>query len=229
MGPFAVTVEMGTGPNGGWVVRPTDLGKDGLLHPLFTWGCGAGSQPSQYRDHLTRWASHGFVIEAHASTGDGTDHVKAIDWLIAENAKSGSKLYQKLDITKIASGGHSQGSVSTFAMADDERLTTTIHVAGGSFDGKGPDKLKHPTAYICGADDASATGNAQRDYEGTTVPVFFTIMDGVNHIYAAREGMGAVLGWLRWHLAGETERKGMFIGSNCQFCMGKFKSMSKNW
>jgi alpha/beta superfamily hydrolase len=168
-------------------------------------------------------------VEAHASTGDGTDHKGAIDWLLEQNSKAGSPYYQKLDPKRIAAGGHSQGSISTFAMADDPRLLTTIHVAGGSFDGNGYRTLRRPTAMICGENDTLATPNAEVDYEKSTVPTFFTVMDGVDHIQAARQGLGAIIAWLRWQIGSEPERKSMFIGPNCDFCTGKFKSQSKGF
>ncbi|MFM2417454.1 MAG: hypothetical protein RL385_2177 [Pseudomonadota bacterium] len=229
MGPWATTIEMNVGPNRGWVVHPTDLGKDGVLHPIFTWGAGAGTNASNYKDHLTLLASHGFVVEAHASTGDGSDHKGALDWLIEQNEKSGGPYYHKLNTKKVAAGGHSQGSVSTFAFAKDPRLVTTIHVAGGSFDGNGPNNLAHPAAYFCGADDTAATPNCKRDFMNTKVPVFLTVMDGVDHIYAARNALPMMVSWLRWHLNDETTRKDQFISPTCEFCTGKYKSESKNW
>jgi len=243
MGPFMVTIDMNAGPNsGGWVAHPTTLGQNGLKHPIFTWGCGGGSQPSQYQDHLNFIASHGFVVEAHVSTGDGTDSKAAVDWLIAQNSDSTSQYYQKLDITKIAAGGHSEGSITTYAFeATDMRLTTTIHVAGGSFDGNGYMDLHTPVCFIDGDQDTLALANTQTDYMKATVPAFLTVMTGVDHIYAAREGLPVIVGWLRWHLGGETQRKSMFVGSNCDFCNGMytttsppqsggaFQSQSKNW
>jgi len=226
-GPFPVTIEQNVGPNRGWVVRPTNLGQNGLKHPIFTWGAGAGTNASNYRDHLTRIASHGFVVEAHASNGNGSDHRGAIDWLVAQNNNRNSPYYQKLDITKIASGGHSQGSISTFAMADDPRLSTTIHVAGGSFDGNGYRKLRNPTAMFLGQNDTLATPNGERDYQRSTVPTFLTVMSGVDHIQAARQALGPTVAWLRWHLAGETERRAQFVGANCEYCRGKYRSQSK--
>jgi hypothetical protein len=229
-GPFATTIEMNVGPNKGWVVRPTDLGKNGVLHPIFTWGCGGGSNPEAYRDHMSRIASHGFIVESHVSTGEAADHKAAIDWLIKQNETAGSPYYQKLNTAKIASGGHSMGSVATFANAPDPRLTTTIHVSGGSFDGNGFMSLKKPAAYFCGADDNLAGDNCKRDYANTTnVPVFLTMIAGVDHIYAARESLALQVAWLRWHLNDEPERKAEFVGTGCEFCKGKFMSMSKNW
>ena len=228
-GPFETVIEMNVGPNRGWVVRPKDLGKDGLKHPIFTWGAGAGTNASNYRDHLTRIASHGFVVEGHASNGNGSDHRGAIDWLVKQNDDASSPYYQKLDTTKIASGGHSQGSISTFAMADDPRLSTTIHVAGGSFDGNGSNKLRKPAAMILGKNDTLATGYGERDYMRSQVPTFLTVMDGVDHIMAARQGLAPIVAWLRWHLGGEEERKAQFVGASCEFCQGKFKSQSKGF
>ncbi|HMJ13647.1 MAG TPA: hypothetical protein VK524_19655, partial [Polyangiaceae bacterium] len=137
--------------------------------------------------------------------------------------------FGKFDLTRIAAGGHSRGSISTFAAARDPRIRTTIHVAGGSFDGNGSSNLRNPTAYICGESDTLATPNCQRDYDRTTVPVFFTIMQGVDHIMAARSGLPAITAWLRWHVAGEADRRAMFIAPNCTFCTGLWESTSKNW
>jgi len=229
-GPFATTIERRTGPSrDGWVVRPTNLGANGLLHPIFIWGPGAGSTPSSYEDHLRRIASHGFVVYSEVSSNSGSEMTRAIDWLISENARRTSPYYQKLDTTKIAAGGHSRGSVGTFAIASDPRLTTTIHVAGGSFDGNGPYNLQRPAAYICGENDNLATPNCERDYRNTRVPVWFTILDNVDHTSAARAGLPEIVAWLRWHLGGETERRSMFIGAGCYFCGSDQTTQYKNW
>jgi hypothetical protein len=205
---------------------------NGMKHPFFVFGPGAGTSPQTYDDkgHYDRWASHGFVIYSpDSSTGNGSELKAGIDYLIAENDRQGSEFYQKLDTTKIAATGHSLGGESVFAMADDPRLTTTIIIAGGSMDGMGATHLRKPTAYICGATDNLATPNSERDYTATTVPIFMTVMDGVDHITAARMGWPAMIAWLRWHLAGEVERRAEFLDPNCEFCTGIWKSKSKNW
>jgi hypothetical protein len=229
-GPFATTITKSTGPSrDAWVVRPSTLGANGLKHPVFIWGPGAGTGPAEYEFHLKRIASHGFVVFSVTSTGDGTEMKAAIDWLISENSRSASPYYQKLNTARIAAGGHSRGSVSTFAVASDSRLTTTIHVAGGSFDGNGSANLRKPAAYICGEADTLATPNCERDYTATRVPVWFTIMDGVSHTQAARSGLPAIVGWLRWHLGGETGRSSMFLPTSCDFCGGIWDTKRKNW
>lgn len=228
-GPFSVSIQRFAGPGRGWVSYPTNLGQGGLRHPIFVWGPGAGSDQSDYEFLLRRLASHGFIVYSETSTGDGDEMQDALDWLISENNRSSSNFYQKLDTTKIAFGGHSRGSIGTFEVANDRRLTTTVHVAGGSFDGNGPDNLRNPAIYIGGTEDF-ATPNIENDYRNTDVPVFFTVMDGIDHIFAAREGMPAITAWLRWQLGGESfRREEDFLSRFCTFCTGIWDSESKNW
>jgi hypothetical protein len=229
-GPYAVTIEMGEAAGGGWVAHPTEMGKDGVKHPIFLWGCGGGSEPMQYTDHMKLIASHGFVMESHVSSGNATDHSRPLMWLLAENDKQGSKYYQKLDTTKIAAGGHSMGSIATFAFeATTDKLTTSLHVAGGSFDGNGFMQLKTPTLHVGGKDDTLAGSNTMRDFMRTTVPTFYVNIDDTDHLYAARNGLPVMIAWMRWHLAGEEDRKAMFVGDKCEFCAPPFNGMAKNW
>ena len=211
------------------MARPTTLGANGVAHPIFIWGPGAASRPSDYEDHLRRIASHGFVVYSEVSSNSGDEMGEAIDWLIEQNSSSRSPYYQKLDTSKIGAGGHSRGSVATFANAGDARLTTTIHVAGGSFDGRGPDNLRRPAAFICGEDDRTATPNCERDYRNARTPVWFTVIDDASHTSTARDGLAVIVGWLRWQLAGETERRTMFIDPSCDFCGSGYETQYKNW
>lgn len=229
-GPFATSIQQSAGSGrSGWVVYPTTLGANGLKHPIFIWGPGAGTGPAEYEFHLRRLASHGFVVFSQTSSNSGSEMTSAINWLIAENSRAASPYYQKLDTTKIAAGGHSRGSIATFAIAADARLTTTIHVSGGSFDGNGPDNLRKPAAYLCGGSDSTALPNCDRDYTNTDTPIFYSVVGSASHVQAARESLPAITAWLRWHIGGESFRRSNFIGTNCPFCTGKWVSKSKNW
>jgi hypothetical protein len=228
-GPYAVTIDTSTGPDrDGWLVYPTDAGRDGVDHPVFIWGPGAGSTPAQYEDMLRQWASHGFVVYTEVSSSRGDYMVEALDWLEVENARGSSPLYQNLDLSEVAFGGHSRGSIGTFDVADEPRLETTVHVAGGSFDGNGPDSLRNPTLYI-GGDSDFATGNMRTDYANTDVPVWFNILDDTDHINATRQGQHIITAWLRWHLGDEEFRRSQdFLSSRCSFC-GLGETTYKNW
>ncbi|MEW2077952.1 hypothetical protein AB0941_30880 [Streptomyces sp. NPDC013433] len=228
-GPYAVTVDESAGPgDDGWLVYPADAGRDGVDHPVFVWGPGAGSDPADYEDMLRQWASHGFVVYSEVSSSNGAYMVDALDWLEDRNASPGSPLYGNLDISEVAFGGHSRGSLGTFDVADEPRLETTVHVAGGSFDGNGPDSLRNPALYI-GGDEDFATANMERDYTGTDVPVWFNVLDGTDHILATRNGQHIITAWLRWHLADEEFRRTPdFLSPGCAFC-GLGDVRYKNW
>jgi hypothetical protein len=227
-GPYATAQEMNSGAGGqSGVFYPRDIASASGTFPVLVFGCGAGSNPTQYVDHGNNIASYGFIVIITASDNGGRMNTNAINWIIQQNSRAG-KFQGKVNTGKIAAGGHSMGSIGTFAMADDPRLTTTVHVAGGSFDGQGPDNLKKPTIYISGTGDM-ALSNCRRDYQSTTVPVFFTVQQGVDHIACAREGLPAIVAWLQWHLKGETQHRAKFLERGGEFTVGKWDSQSKNW
>ncbi|WP_405385960.1 hypothetical protein OG596_00560 [Streptomyces sp. NBC_01102] len=228
-GPYAVTVDSTAGPDDdGWLVYPANAGQDGVDHPILVWGPGAGSDPAAYEDMLRQWASHGFVVYSEVSSSSGAYMVDALDWLEDQNASPNSPLHQALDISEVAFGGHSRGSIGTFDVADEQRLETTVHVAGGSFDGTGPDSLRNPALYV-GGDEDFATANMERDYTNTEVPVWFNILDGTDHLLATRNGQHIITAWLRWHLADEEFRRTEdFLSAGCTFC-GLGDVQHKNW
>src|SRR5262249_10537719 len=145
-------------------IAPKELGQAGLKHPILVWGPGAGAWPAIYQTLLDHIASHGIFILAYNSTPQGPELTQGLDWIIDEAKREGSAYFNKLDTTKIAMGGQSAGSLGTFAAAKDERLTTTLHINGGTFDPHTDVKnLIRPAQFICG-DDPAVTGG-----DGTSV------------------------------------------------------------
>jgi hypothetical protein len=243
-GPFAVATLSRAGSSGdATVLYPRDLGQDGLRHPIVVWDNGAGQTGlSIYGPLLNHIASHGFVVyAAYSATDQGKELTQGLDWMIAQNDASDSPFYQKLDPTKTAAMGHSQGSIATFAIAADPRLTTTLHLSGGT----NPDiaeghvtlaNLRNPAAFLCGepGGDGLIVGDTASewcayDFEHTDVPVFLVQVTGASHISAPGMMNGACAGWLRWHLMHDSTMQAMFAGPNCSLCMRpNWKTMSKH-
>ena len=224
-GPWTPTMEMG-GPSGqSTLFYPKDLGKDGVLHPVFHWGCGAGSTPSQYADHLNLLASQGFVVIANAS---GSMPAKAsLDWLLAENEKMGSKFYQKLDPKRVGTGGHSLGALETFQFAADPRLTLYVLVCGGANGGTGAADIHAPSIFL-GGEGEGGTANFAGDYaEITKAPSIFVTKTDTDHIYCARNNLAPWVAFMRWNFCGEEKYKKEFMpdGTYCKApwlaCMSK--------
>lgn len=222
-GPFMPMHVEGTGPMGNsWIFFPTELGKDGLKHPIFQWGPGAGTGPMEYTDHLNHLASHGFVVICQPSTMSGQE---ALDWILEQNEDSGSMFYQKLDPMKVGRGGHSMGSFQTFSEAADPRLTLYVLVCGGG-GGEGAAQIHAPT-IILGGDSDFATSGYNGDFENITTPVVFLIKSDTDHIACARNNLAPWTAFMRWHWYGEEAKyKPDFLDTGI-YCMDPWTCMSK--
>lgn len=235
-GPFNGVMKVKSTPPGGWLIYPKEIGKDGIKHPLFVFGPGGGTTPDTYESmgmHWDRYGSYGFVIYVlPQSTGDGAAMKKGLDWLIEQNNVSSSPLYQKLDVTKICAAGHSMGSVTTFDFMPDPRVTTTIHISGGSFDGMGPSHLSKDTMFLCGPSQSADTAVPQcdGDFKNSKVPTFYTQIQGSSHLTSGRLGWASIIAWMLWHLADQEDQwKKEFLTPGGKFQMGIYKSQTKNW
>jgi hypothetical protein len=203
LGPWKPLHVERTGPSGAnWVYYPEGLGKDGLKHPVFQWGPGAGTGPSNYLDHLNLLASHGFVIISQPSTNSGK---QALDWILKQNDTQGSMWYQKLDPDRVARGGHSMGALQSMSESNDDRLKLTVLVCGGASGGGGAANIDYPSIFLGGTGE-SGTRNFAGDYaevKGLSVFVTHTMAD---HISCARDNMGPWVAFMRWQLCGEEEQ-----------------------
>ena len=94
------------------VFYPTNLGTNGFLHPILTWGNGSFGTPKQAAYFLRHMASWGFVIVASEDpmTGPGLTILNAAKYMVAANSDSTSPFFHKLNVNQIGSFGHSQGA-----------------------------------------------------------------------------------------------------------------------
>jgi hypothetical protein len=230
-GPYPAMTVQRTGPNGTYTVyRPTQLAPGGAKHPIVGWMSGGSTTPTAY-PMLPHLATHGFVVVASntaPSLGEeealGKEIIAGIDWALAENANASSPFFEKLDATKIASMGYSMGALATTTIAGDPRLTTTVHISGGNMVTERIKMAHAPAAFICGASGVDIAGaNCATDFEAATVPVFYGVFNGGDHLgvltspYSARIEV-VVTGWLRWQLMSDASLKPMFVGDQCTVC-----------
>jgi hypothetical protein len=221
-GPYMAITKTATGPNGGYTLyHPAQLAPEGLKHPILTWGNGATTVPSLY-SLLPRLATHGFVVIASDNSFVTGAELKAgIDWLIAENARMGSQLYQKLDVEAVGSFGYSLGSLGTFEIAADPRLQTTVHISGGAMNKSVVPNLRKPAAFFCGDPSDIAHDNCESDFELAKVPVFYGVFPG-DHFGIlgtfANQIDTATTAWLRWRLMHDQTQEKTFVGPDCTLC-----------
>ncbi len=221
--------------------EPMELGKDGIQHPIVIWGPGAAASPDIYLQLLQHFASHGLVVISYNSTPQGPELTRAIDWITQQAATQSSPYFNKLDVTKIAMGGQSAGSLATFAAANEPRLTTTLHINGGTYNRDAAKNLIKPAFFICGDDPATTGGdgtwesdaarpNCEADFMTATVPVWYGVVIGSSHTTVIDNPLNmsmsplkvyylaSSVAWLRWQLAGDLTMKALFVGPDCGYC-----------
>jgi hypothetical protein len=243
-GQFTPVWKESEGPGGNYTtIVPMELATSERKHPILIWGPGAGAYPEIYKSLLDHIVTHGFVIVSYNTTPQGPELNEAIDWIVEQSTSSSSPFNGKLDTTKIAMGGQSAGSLATFQAGGDERLTTTLHINGGTFDGN-VRNLKKPAFFVCGDDPAVSGGdgtwesdlarpNCDRDFENIEIPVWYGVVVGSSHTTVIDNPMSGMpqgdpgikkaylasaAAWLRWQLAGDETLKTLFVGQDCGYC-----------
>ena len=224
------------------IYRPDTL-PAGVKLPIVAWGNGAcRADGTWFRNVLTEWASHGFLVIANGRPGgsgstDSDMLVDAIDWAIAENSRRTSKYHGRIDTTKIAVMGQSCGGIETYEVAADPRLTTTVLWNSGLLNDSQNhllQRLRVPIAYFIGGPTDIAYENAMDDWRRLPagLPAFMGNLD-VGHFGTFREPDGGEFGrvgghWLKWHLKGDQASKAQFVGPNCGLCGTRWDVMRKN-
>ena len=149
-GPYAAIVEGDSGAPDHTIYRPGDLSPFSKSNPMpvLAWGNGGCSSSSRmHANFLAEVASHGFLLVAlgpyttEAPSKDGgmgmgggtksAQMLEALDWATAENKRSGSKYYQKLDLSEFAVAGMSCGGLQALEVSPDPRVKTTLVMNSG--------------------------------------------------------------------------------------------------
>ena len=239
-GPFMGKQIDAMGPNNNFTIYlPTELAPKGAKNPIVVWMSGGGTTPPLY-PLLPLLATHGFVVLASntapgigAEVDLGKEMASAIDWAFAENMKQGGQFQDKLDTTKVAAMGYSMGSLATFTIANDPRLTTTVHISGGNMVADRVNNLHAPAAFFCGIPDPNcsdilsdqcdiAAANCDIDFDMAKTSVFYGNFPG-GHLGILSEPnqpriQTEVVAWLRWQLMQDTTIKARFVGPQCGLC-----------
>lgn len=243
-GPYTAKTVERAGPNNNYTIyQPTELGKDGVKHPVLTWGNGGSTMPSWY-PMLPHLATHGFVVVAANTVPSigaeeplGKDMLAGLDWLLAENQRAGSDYAGKLDAARVAPFGYSMGGLATFTIVSDPRWITTVHISGGNM-GEGVrrvDKMHAPAMFLCGENDIAGP-QCDTDFKAlTTQSVFYATMLGEDHLgILAGEWVdrikGTVTAWMRWKLMDDATFGPKFAGADCGLCKDSlYKVQKKNF
>ena len=226
-------------------------------------GCSDDAASSRF--HLLEIASHGYLVIASGRilSGPGAppreprppapqgqpaargqlpaprtqvkDLTDAVDWALAENTRTGSPYFGRIDPVQIAYSGWSCGGVQALQVAKDPRVKTlVIHNSGilnsgptnmtGSSVGKDVLQTLHtPVIYIEGGPKDTAYENGMDDFKRIThVPVAMANLQ-VGHGGTFNEPNGGAaasvaVSWLNWQLRGDAQSAKRFVGEDCGLC-----------
>jgi putative CocE/NonD family hydrolase len=160
--------------------------------------------------------------------------LEAIDWATREAAREGSPFQGRIDVTRIAVGGHSCGGLQALAVSHDPRIRTTLVLASGIYIRPGGrsgvqidkwqlERLHSPLLYLTGGPEDIAHANATDDVQRINrLPVFFgSLPVGHGGTFSQPDGgewARVSTRWLDWQLKGDADASWDFAGDPCRLC-----------
>lgn len=262
-GPFPSLIEVDPSLPDHVIYRPADLSKVGKGKlGLFVWGNGAcADDATSSRLHLSQIASYGYLViapgkwrsgpNAHdpkaqprGRNADGSyppppttaaDLTSALDWALAENARSGSRYSGLIDEKAIAAGGFSCGGIQALEIAPDPRLDTlviqnsglltdpSLGIPGMELPKSALAKIHTPVIYIQGGPTDIAYANGMDDFAHINhVPAVMVNLPkghgGTYHEPLGGKGARIAVDWLDWQLRGNQKAARSFTGKDCGLC-----------
>lgn len=218
-GSFPVTV---TTESAHTYYAPTTLGAGGLRHPVILWGNGTFNTPSTYDSFLRHLASHGFIVAAAntSNSGSGREMLAGLDNLTTKDRTAGNRFNGKVDLTRVAAMGYSQGGGGAMAAARDSRVDTTVAIQPWNASASG---VRVPTLYLAGSSDAVVSASSVERYfdSSTAVPAAFGNVRGATHFEVLGDGgafRSPATAWVRFSLMADANARPVFIGSSCTLC-----------
>lgn len=199
---FPVTVEGAYGDKRFTVFRPSDPQAVGHPLPVLAFGNGACQHTSisEVTPLLKLVASKGIVV-VDTGSADGSDNgvpsgqpipsllTDAITWAEHEQDRTGSPLAQRLDLTKVATAGHSCGGLEALIAAQDDRVSGVVSLDSGLFeDGSFGyprselGKLHTPVMFLDGGPSDIAYANSGANYDLVTVPAVRATHPDAGHV-----------------------------------------------
>lgn len=154
--------------------------------PLIIWANGTMCAPVLYTQFLKDLAAEGFVVvtSSNVMSADGKDQIKSLNWILQQNETEDSVFFGKIDGTRAAAMGHSQGGRSTVnAAAADSRFVCAISIAGSNFTSEAK-KLSAPTLFFTGTADLFVLSSlwVKPAYKNCTGPAVYTSLKNGIHI-----------------------------------------------
>ena len=246
-GAYATVSEAATSSARHIVFRPQALdafpARDKM--PVVIWGNGGCAiNNRQYDGFLGTIASHGFLVlttttvegDAQGRRQTADDLLAAIAWAEGENARAGSPLAGKIDLSQVAVMGQSCGGFLSVALGGDPRVDSIIVFNSGvsapvAGQPAGPNAttealaaLHGPVAFINGGEVDFMYGPSRANFDLVNhVPAFYGARENAGHTATmyhpgGGEFANVAANWLKYHFKGDAAAGKMFVGADCGLC-----------
>ena len=220
----------------------------GVSVPIFSWGNGMCAAVGQmYKDFLSEIASHGYLVIAHGAINQtyntkGGNPSYPASWQVesVDMAANWKDSPTKLDLTKVALGGHSCGggqSALNIAKDGGKRFKTGLVLNSSSSNSTDMANSKVPLLFINGGQQDNGPGADQKYAsiirDNPTLPIFKAVMETghLGSFWKTRGGLHAetVVRWLDWQLKGNETAHVWFVGEDqSPAALRGWKVQSKN-
>jgi pimeloyl-ACP methyl ester carboxylesterase len=206
-------------------------------HPIIVFCVGTDSHPYNregYRAMLNNFASHGIVIIAGTSgnqvAGDGDQALGALDWIVAQNQKTG-EFYHKLNTNRIVSMGHSQGGAASIhvALRAPQEIGVTVTAIAALMSGTGEVHGGSPITYS-NIDVPIFYVGAEKDWvvwpylivlpqyiKTTNAPAWFGVHLDSGHSEVPDTLLTTLKAWLYAQLYDDSSAREVFYGQDWTF------------
>jgi dienelactone hydrolase len=177
----------------------------GSTYPLIVFGHGYALTPGTYARLLHAWTEAGYVVAAPVfplgnvaapggpNESDLINQPKDMSFVIARllalNARTNSVLYGKIDSSRIAVAGHSDGAETALAVAYDHRfrdprVDAALVLSGAALPGMGAfPRSGPPLLAVQGtADTTNAPANSASFFRLARRPKFLLWLLGASHL-----------------------------------------------
>jgi hypothetical protein len=197
---------------------PSNIGQSSAKHAVILWGNGTFTTPTVYDGLLRHWASFGFIVAAAktSNAGTGQEMLQGLDTLTTRNGQAGNPFYNKVNLSKVGSSGHSQGGFGAVQTGKDPRVTTVFPI-----EGPGVPAGTTPVLFLDSQNGLGPPISRTAYPQMTNRPAAWAQLAGADHLTVlGNAGWFRVpaTAWAKWQLDGDTHARDMFVGPNCGLC-----------